>query len=116
MEAEAGDTVPGDKPPQTSAGTPATADANAPTAETVGHVDPAVTTGVSVSSGESGETVGGEDGQGEAHSRVREVNATALSSSLGNLSQGNNSDAGTVRESGLLPLLLLLLGLWGLAL
>ncbi|RNC33061.1 trans-sialidase [Trypanosoma cruzi] len=112
--AEAGDTVPGDKPPQTSAGTPSTADANAPTAETVRHVDPAVTTGVSVSSGESGETVGGGDGQGEAHSRVREVNTTAPSSNLGNLSQGNNSDAGTVRESGLLSLLLLL-GLWGLA-
>ncbi|EAN88386.1 putative trans-sialidase, Group VI [Trypanosoma cruzi] len=112
--AEAGDTVPGDRPPQTSAGTPATADANAPTAETVGHVDPAVTTGVSVSSGESGETVGGRDGHGEVHSEVREVNATALNSSLGNLSQGNNSDAGTMRESGLLPSLLLL-GLWGLA-
>ncbi|RNC33983.1 trans-sialidase [Trypanosoma cruzi] len=114
VEAEAGDTVPGNKPPQTSAGTPSTADANASTAETVRQVDPAVTTGVSMSSGESGETAGGTDGQGEAHSRVREVNATAPSSSLGNLSQGNNSDAGTVRGSGLLSLLLLL-GLWGLA-
>ncbi|EAN82556.1 trans-sialidase, putative [Trypanosoma cruzi] len=111
--AEAGDAVPGDRPTQTSAGTPATADANAPTAETVWQFDPAVTTGAHVSSGESGETAGRTDAQGEVHSRVREVNATALSSSLVNVSQGNNSDAGTVRESGLLPsLLLLLLGLW----
>ncbi|EAN98615.1 mucin-associated surface protein (MASP), putative [Trypanosoma cruzi] len=52
----------------------------------------------------------------EAHSQPGEVNATALNSSLGNLSQGNNSDAGTMRGSGLLPLLiLLLLGLWGFA-
>ncbi|PBJ69579.1 trans-sialidase [Trypanosoma cruzi cruzi] len=63
------------------------------------------------------ETREGTDGQEEeANTRVREVNATALSSSLGNVSQGNNSDAGTVRGSGLLPsLLLLLLGLWGFA-
>ncbi|RNC58874.1 putative trans-sialidase [Trypanosoma cruzi] len=115
--AEAGDTVPGDKPPQTSAGTPSTADANAPTAETVGQVDPALTTEVSVSSGEDGETAGGTDGQEEEqiHPQDRDVNATALSSSLGNLSQGNNSDAGTVRERSVLPLLLLLLGLWGFA-
>ncbi|EKF32203.1 trans-sialidase, putative [Trypanosoma cruzi marinkellei] len=46
----------------------------------------------------------------------RDVNAAALSSSLGNVSHGKNSDATTVRESGLLPsLLLLLLGLWGFA-
>ncbi|ESS62568.1 trans-sialidase [Trypanosoma cruzi Dm28c] len=42
----------------------------------------------------------------------REVSAVALSSSLGNVSQGNNSDAGTVCGSGLLPSLPLLLGLW----
>ncbi|KAF8277593.1 putative trans-sialidase, Group V [Trypanosoma cruzi] len=47
----------------------------------------------------------------EVHPQVREVNATALNSSLGHLSQGNNTDAGTVRGSGLLSLLLLL-GLW----
>ncbi|KAF8278573.1 putative trans-sialidase, Group V [Trypanosoma cruzi] len=53
----------------------------------------------------------------EVNTQVREVNATAVSSSLGNVSQENISDAGTVCESGLLPsLLLLLLGLWGLRL
>ncbi|RNF05007.1 trans-sialidase [Trypanosoma cruzi] len=59
----------------------------------------------------------GTDGQEEeANTRVREMNATAVNSSLGNVSQGNNSDAGTVRGSGMLPsLLLLLLGLWGFA-
>ncbi|ESS62492.1 trans-sialidase [Trypanosoma cruzi Dm28c] len=69
---------------------------------------------VSVGSGENGERVGGTDVQQEGiHSQDGEVNATALSSSLGNVSQGNNSDAGTVCGSGLLPsLLLLLLGLW----
>ncbi|KAF8303028.1 putative trans-sialidase, Group VI [Trypanosoma cruzi] len=71
---------------------------------------------VSMSSGADRETAGGTDGQEEGiHPQDREVNATALSSSLGNLSQGNNSDAGTVRGSGLLPSLLLLLGLWGFA-
>ncbi|PBJ74045.1 trans-sialidase [Trypanosoma cruzi cruzi] len=60
----------------------------------------------------------GTDGQEEeVNTQVREVNAAALSSSLGNVSQENNTDSGTVRESGLLPsLLLLLLGLWGLRL
>ncbi|KAF8298216.1 putative trans-sialidase, Group V [Trypanosoma cruzi] len=72
---------------------------------------------VSVSSGADGETAGGTDGQEEEiHPQDRDVNATALSSSLGNLSQGNNTDASTVRGNGLLPsLLLLLLGLWGFA-
>ncbi|PBJ76115.1 trans-sialidase [Trypanosoma cruzi cruzi] len=116
-EAEAGDTVPGDGPPQTPAGTPATADANTPTATGKRKVEPAVTTGVSASSGEDGETAGGTDAQGEEgiHSQDREVNATALNSSLGNLSQGNNSDGGTMHGNGLLPSLLLLLGLWGFA-
>ncbi|EKG00406.1 trans-sialidase, putative, partial [Trypanosoma cruzi] len=71
-----------------------------------------------VSSGENEETVEGTDAQGEEgiHPLNREVNATALSSSLGNVSQGNNTDGGTMRGSGLLPsLLLFLLGLWGLA-
>ncbi|ESS61311.1 trans-sialidase [Trypanosoma cruzi Dm28c] len=54
---------------------------------------------------------GGTNGQEkEVNSHNGEVNATALSS-LGNVSQGNNSDAGTVCGSGLLPSLLLL-GLW----
>ncbi|ESS61985.1 trans-sialidase [Trypanosoma cruzi Dm28c] len=68
---------------------------------------------VGVSSGEDEETVGGTDAQGEEgiHLQDGEVNATALNGSLGHLSQGNNSDAGTVRGSGLLPSLLLL-GLW----
>ncbi|PWV17667.1 putative trans-sialidase, Group V [Trypanosoma cruzi] len=50
-----------------------------------------------------------------ADSQIREVNATALSSSLGNVSQESNSDAGTMCGSGLLPSLLLLLGLWWFA-
>ncbi|ESS63078.1 trans-sialidase [Trypanosoma cruzi Dm28c] len=74
---------------------------------------------VGVSSGEDGETLEVTDAQGEEgiHPPAGEVNATALNGSLGNVSQGNNSDAGTVRGSGLLPslLLLLLLGLWGFA-
>ncbi|ESS55766.1 trans-sialidase [Trypanosoma cruzi Dm28c] len=58
---------------------------------------------------------GGTNGQEkEVNSHKGEVNATALSS-LGNVSQGNNSDAGTVCGSGLLPSLPLLLGLWGFA-
>ncbi|RNC41004.1 trans-sialidase [Trypanosoma cruzi] len=73
----------------------------------------------SVSSGEDGETAEGTDGQGEEgiHPHAGEVNATALSSSLVNLSQGNNTDACTVSGGGLLqlPSLLLLLGLWGFA-
>ncbi|EKF99843.1 trans-sialidase, putative, partial [Trypanosoma cruzi] len=75
------------------------------------------TPGASASSVEDGETAGGTDAQGEEgiHSQDREVNATALSSSLGNLSQGNNTDASTVIGSEQLPSLLLLLGLWGFA-
>ncbi|RNC46984.1 trans-sialidase [Trypanosoma cruzi] len=72
---------------------------------------------VGVSSGVD-ETVGGTDGQREEgiHPQAGELNATALNSSLGHFSQGNNSDGGTVRGSGLPPLLLLLLlGLWGFA-
>ncbi|PBJ80569.1 trans-sialidase [Trypanosoma cruzi cruzi] len=63
------------------------------------------------------ETREGTDGQKEEiHAQNGDVNATALSSSLGNVSQGNNSDAGSVCGSGLLSLLvLLLLGLWGFA-
>ncbi|KAF8277793.1 putative trans-sialidase, Group V [Trypanosoma cruzi] len=58
----------------------------------------------------------GTDGQKEeVQPQVRDENATALNSSLGNVSQGNNSDAATVRGNGLPSLLLLLLGLWGFA-
>ncbi|KAF8278901.1 putative trans-sialidase, Group VI [Trypanosoma cruzi] len=112
------DTIQGEGPHTPSVGgTPATADTNVLTAETVGHDGPALTTEVTVSSGADGETTGGTDAQGEEeiHPQDRDVNATALSSSLGNLSQGNNTDAGTVSGSGLLPPLLLLLGLWGFA-
>ncbi|RNC40160.1 trans-sialidase [Trypanosoma cruzi] len=116
VDAEAGDTVQGDGTQQPSVGTSATADTNAPTAETMAHDGTAVTAELGAHSGASGETVGGTDGQkGEdIHAQDGEVKAAALSSSLGNLSQGNNSDAGTVCGSGLLPLLLLL-GLWVLA-
>ncbi|EAN99826.1 trans-sialidase, putative [Trypanosoma cruzi] len=96
-------------------------------------VDPTVATGggdtmrgnespqtpeVSASSGEDRETAGITDAQGEEdeiHPQAGELNATALNSSLGHLSQGNNSDGGTMRESRRLPSLLLLLGLWGFA-
>ncbi|ESS55669.1 trans-sialidase [Trypanosoma cruzi Dm28c] len=114
VDTETGDTVQGDATQQPSAGTPAAADTNAPTAETMAHDGITVAPEVGAHSGEDEETVGRTDGQkGEdIHARDGEVNAAALSSSLGNVSQGNNSDAGTVRGSGLLPSLLLLLGLW----
>ncbi|ESS55132.1 trans-sialidase [Trypanosoma cruzi Dm28c] len=91
--------------------------------------DPTVTPGTSPDGGQTangGSTAdseptaetreGGTNGQEkeEVNSHNGEVNATALSS-LGNVSQGNNSDAGIVRGSGLLPSLLLLLRLWGFA-
>ncbi|EKG02269.1 trans-sialidase, putative [Trypanosoma cruzi] len=71
----------------------------------------------SVSSSENEDTAEGTDAQGEEgiHPQDGEVNATALNSSLGHLSQGNNSDACTVHGNGLLPSLLLLLGIWGFA-
>ncbi|PWU86323.1 putative trans-sialidase, Group V [Trypanosoma cruzi] len=109
---EAGDTVQEDTPPQTPLDTPDTADTNAPTATDVAQVDPADTTEMRASSGANEETAEGRDGQEELHPRDRGVKAAALSSSLGNVSQGNNSDAGTVCGSGPLPSLLLLLGLW----
>ncbi|RNC43937.1 trans-sialidase [Trypanosoma cruzi] len=73
---------------------------------------------VSVGSGADGETAGGKDVQGEEEEvqpQNRDVNAAALNSSLGKLSQENNNDGGIMRGSGLLPLLLLLLGFWGFA-
>ncbi|ESS61170.1 trans-sialidase [Trypanosoma cruzi Dm28c] len=110
---EAGGAVQGDTPPQTPVDTPDKADTNAPTATNVAQIDPADKTEVGASSGANGETVGGTNGQEKKiHARDGEVSAVALSSGLGNVSQGNNSDAGTVRGSGLLPSLLLLLGLW----
>ncbi|EKG03679.1 trans-sialidase, putative, partial [Trypanosoma cruzi] len=111
VDAKTGDTVQGDGTQQPSVGTPAAADTNAPTAETMAHDGTAVAPEVGAHSGEDGETVGRTDvQQGGIQAQHGEVNAAALSSSLGNVSQGNNSDAGTVRGSGLL--LLLLLGLW----
>ncbi|RNC31815.1 hypothetical protein TcCL_Unassigned05644, partial [Trypanosoma cruzi] len=111
------DTIQGDGPHTPSVGnTAAAADTNVLAAEGEGHDGPALTADVSASSGADGETAGGTDGQEqEINPQNGEVKSAALSSSLGNLSQGNNSDACTVRESGLLPLLLLLLGLWGFA-
>ncbi|KAF8298321.1 putative trans-sialidase, Group VI [Trypanosoma cruzi] len=112
VDAETGDTVQGNGILQPSAGTPAAADTNAPTAEIMAHDGTAMAPEVGGRSGANGETVGETDGQGELHARDGEVNAAALSS-FGNVSQGNNTDAGTVFGSGLLPsLLLLLLGLW----
>ncbi|KAF8301289.1 putative trans-sialidase, Group V [Trypanosoma cruzi] len=117
---ETGDrsTVQGDGSSETLVGTPATADAYAPNAEAMGHDGTAVNPGASASSGADGETAEGTNGQEkeEIHAKNGDVKAAALSSSLGNVSQGNNTDACSVCGSGLLPLLLLLLlGLWGFA-
>ncbi|KAF8307394.1 putative trans-sialidase, Group V [Trypanosoma cruzi] len=55
---------------------------------------------------------GGTNGQEEeVQPHVRDENGTALNSSLGHLSQGNNTDAATVHGSGPLSSMLLL-GLW----
>ncbi|RNC35307.1 trans-sialidase [Trypanosoma cruzi] len=109
-------TVTGDGSPQTPVNTPAAADTNAHTAGAMGQHGTAVNHGTSASSGADGEAAGGADGnEEEIRPQVRDVNATALGSILGNLSQGNNTDAGTMRERRVLPLLSLLLGLWGFA-
>ncbi|PBJ77231.1 trans-sialidase [Trypanosoma cruzi cruzi] len=112
-----GDKTQEDEPHKTPVGNVNAADANAPTTMGEGREGPAVNPEAGASSGGNGETAEGTDGQEEeVHPQDGEVNATALSSSLGNVSQGNNSDGGTVSESRMLPsLLLLLLGLWGLA-
>ncbi|KAF8289663.1 putative trans-sialidase, Group VI [Trypanosoma cruzi] len=108
----AGDETQNDETHQPSMDPSATADANTPTAKGVGHDGTAVDQVMNASSREDEEATRGTDGQEDNHAQHGEVNATALSS-LGNVSQGNNSDAGTVCGSGLLPsLLLLLLGLW----
>ncbi|KAF8277662.1 putative trans-sialidase, Group V [Trypanosoma cruzi] len=90
-----------------------------------GKVEPRQSMGSSKGAGSGDSTADGEptvetregtDGQKEEiHAQNGDVKAAALSSSLGNVSRGNNSDAGSVCGSGLLPLLLLLLGLWGFA-
>ncbi|EKF29542.1 trans-sialidase, putative [Trypanosoma cruzi marinkellei] len=110
-----GDTVQGNGAQQPSVGTLDTADTKVSNAEGEGQDGLAVNSEASY--GEKGETARVTDGQEEeANPQDRELNATALSSSPGNVSQGKNSDGSTMRESGmLLPLLLLLLGLWGFA-
>ncbi|KAF8282274.1 putative trans-sialidase, Group VI [Trypanosoma cruzi] len=117
-ETEARKTVQGDGSPQTPVDDPDAAAKKAPNAEAVGQDGPPVNPEVGASSGENGEPTEGTNGQEEEiNTQVGELNAAALNSSLGNVSHGNNSDAGTMRGSGLLPsLLLLLLGLWGLRL
>ncbi|EAN98056.1 putative trans-sialidase, Group V [Trypanosoma cruzi] len=113
---EAGGKTQEDEPHKTPAGNVNAADANAPTTMGEGQDGPAVNLEASARSGGNGETAEETNGQEEKqiHPHDGEANATALSSSLGNVAQGNNSDAGAMRESGLLPLLLLL-GLWGFA-
>ncbi|ESS61296.1 trans-sialidase [Trypanosoma cruzi Dm28c] len=107
-----GDTTQANGSPQIPVGISDTADANTPAAEGEGQDGPTVNPEVGASSGENGELTEGTNGQvEEIHPQDGEVNTTVLSS-LGNVSQGNNSDAGTVRESRMLPSLLLLLGLW----
>ncbi|EAN92709.1 Mucin-associated surface protein (MASP) [Trypanosoma cruzi] len=109
-----GDKTQEDGPHKTPTGNLAKADANGPTTMGVGQDGTAVNTEVGASSAEDEETVAGKNVQEEeVQPQNMDVNGAALNSSLGHLSQGNNSDAGTVRGSGLLPLLLL--GLWGFA-
>ncbi|ESS59923.1 trans-sialidase [Trypanosoma cruzi Dm28c] len=107
----AGDETQNDETHQPSMNTSDTADANTPTAKGVGHDGTVMDQERNASSREDEEVAGGTDGQEAIHAQQGEVNATALSS-FGNVSQGNNTDAGTVRGSGLLPSLPLLLGLW----
>ncbi|PBJ77328.1 trans-sialidase [Trypanosoma cruzi cruzi] len=107
-----GDKAQEDEPQKTPAGNPDTADANTATTEGEGQDGTTVNPEAGTSSGESGKPTEETDGQEEeVHPQDGEVNATVLSSSLGNVSQGNNTDAGTVCESRMLPSLLLL-GLW----
>ncbi|KAF8284657.1 putative trans-sialidase, Group VI [Trypanosoma cruzi] len=108
-----GDKAQEDEPQKTPAGNPDTADANTATTEGEGQDGTTVNPEAGASSGESGKPTEETDGQEEeVHPQDGEVKAAALSSSLGNVSQGNNTDAGTVSESRMLPSLLLLLGLW----
>ncbi|ESS58860.1 trans-sialidase [Trypanosoma cruzi Dm28c] len=108
----AGDEMQSDETHQPSMDTPATADANTPTAKGVGHDGAPVDQEMNASFREDEKATRGTDVQQDIHAQQGEVKAAAPNSSLGNVSQGNNSDAGTVRGSGLLPSLLLLLGLW----
>ncbi|ESS56259.1 trans-sialidase [Trypanosoma cruzi Dm28c] len=112
-----GDKAQEDEPQKTPAGNPDTADANTATTEGEGQDGSTVNPEAGASSGENGEPTEETNGQEEdVQPQDGDVNTTALSSSLGNVPQGNNSDSGTVSESRMLPsLLLLLLGLWGFA-
>ncbi|KAF8294668.1 putative trans-sialidase, Group IV, partial [Trypanosoma cruzi] len=118
---EVADNKQGDQPTQASVGVSDAANPKSHTAESRGQEEPAVETEGGVSSDENGETTGGADGQEEdIQPQEGEAKAAALGlalkSSLGNSSQRDDSVAGTMRESRvLLPLLLLLLGLWGFA-
>ncbi|RNC38877.1 surface antigen [Trypanosoma cruzi] len=85
---EGGDMMQADQPTQFSVGNPNAANAAAHNAE--------------------------GKGKNGLHPQVKKAEAATLSSSLLNSSQWDNSVAGTMRGSGLLPLLLLL-GLWGFA-
>ncbi|PBJ77366.1 trans-sialidase [Trypanosoma cruzi cruzi] len=112
-----GDKAQEDEPQKTPAGNPDTADANTATTEGEGQDGSTVNPEAGASSGENGEPTEETNGQEEeVQPQDGDVNTTALSSSLGNVPQGNNTDSGTVSESRMLPsLLLLLLGLWGFA-
>ncbi|EKG07701.1 trans-sialidase, putative, partial [Trypanosoma cruzi] len=93
-------TVQGDGSSQTPVGTPATADTNAPNAEAMGHDGTAVTADVSVSSGADGETAEGTDGQKEeVNTQFGDVKAAASAAVSGMCREGNNTDAGNMRES-----------------
>ncbi|KAF5214533.1 hypothetical protein ECC02_012861 [Trypanosoma cruzi] len=111
-----GDTTQGNGSPQIPVGISDTADANTPTTEGEGQDGPTVNPEAGASSGESGEPTEEANGQEEeVQPQDGDLNAAALSSSVGNVSQGHNSDSGSMRESGLLPSLFFLLGLWGFA-
>ncbi|KAF5217894.1 hypothetical protein ECC02_009233 [Trypanosoma cruzi] len=122
---EVADNKQGDQPTKASVGISDAANGAANpkshTAESKGQEEPAVATEGGVSSGENEGTAGGADGQEEdIQPQDGEAKAAALGlalkSSLGNSSQRDDSVAGTMRESRvLLPLHLLLLGLWGFA-
>ncbi|EKF30763.1 trans-sialidase, putative [Trypanosoma cruzi marinkellei] len=112
-----GDTVQVDGSPQSPVANVNAADTNAPTTKGALQGGPEVAHEVGARTGGNEDATGTTNGQEEQpiDSQDRDVNATAINSSLGNLSQGNNTDGGTVCGSGILPSLLLLLGLWGFA-
>ncbi|EKF27524.1 trans-sialidase, putative, partial [Trypanosoma cruzi marinkellei] len=109
--------IPNPEERKAEVGDASSAKVSAPAAQ--GTVSSSAPGGPRPSEEESLRAVNGANGQGEGQIPPQEgdVNAAALSSSLGNVSHGKNGDASTVSGSGILPsLLLLLLGLWGLRL